>query len=191
MSEGLVPDPVTRLDALVRAERGALVAIARREGLSPEEALECVQDALCTFLTTDPGIAPVAGEHVVGSVKVMVRNAARNIRRLHRNARPHLSLDLAGEPVGELGSVDELLAHAEDVVRLRVCVASLCDVQRAVVMLRLLDERSGEDVATALGLTRGHVDVLVHRAKGSLRVCMRHQENRRQPQGGAVVRTES
>jgi RNA polymerase sigma-70 factor (ECF subfamily) len=57
-------------------------------------------------------------------------------------------------------------------------VAELCSVQRAVVMLRLLDERSGEDVAEALGITRGHVDVLVHRAKAALRVCMRasHRE---------------
>lgn len=40
------------------------------------------------------------------------------------------------------------------------------------VTLRLLDERSGEDVAIELGLTRGHVDVLVHRAKSALRQCM-------------------
>lgn len=70
--------------------------------------------------------------------------------------------------------LEELLVHAEEVVRLRQCVASLCDVQRSVVLLRMLEERSGEDVAVALGLTRGHVDVLVHRAKGALRVCMRH-----------------
>ncbi len=54
-----------------------------------------------------------------------------------------------------------------------MCVTELCGVQRAVVTLRLLEERSGEDVAESLGLTRGHVDVLVHRAKQALRVCMR------------------
>ena len=36
------------------------------------------------------------------------------------------------------------------------------------------DRPGWDDVAVALGLTRGHVDVLVHRAKGALRVCMRH-----------------
>jgi RNA polymerase sigma-70 factor (ECF subfamily) len=40
------------------------------------------------------------------------------------------------------------------------------------VMMRLLEERPGEDVAATLGLTRGHVDVLLHRAKASLLVCM-------------------
>ena len=61
-------------------------------------------------------------------------------------------------------------------MRLRTCVAELCGVQRAVVMLRLLDEQSGEDVAATLGLSRGHVDVLVHRAKAALRVCMREPD---------------
>lgn len=167
-------DPLARLDALVRAERGALLAIARREGLAPEEALECVQDALCAFVATDPGLHPIEDEHVVGAVKTRVRNMARNARRLHRNARTHLGIEDAHASVTDDATAEQLLAHAEDVVRLRVCVASLCEVQRSVVMLRLLEERSGEDVAAALELTRGHVDVLVHRAKASLRVCMRH-----------------
>ena len=71
-------------------------------------------------------------------------------------------------------NAEALLSHAEDVVRLRACVAELCSIQRAVITLRLLEERSGEDVAEQLGITRKHVDVLVHRAKASLRVCMRH-----------------
>ena len=40
----------------------------------------------------------------------------------------------------------------------------------------MLEERPGEDVAAALGLSRGHVDVLLHRAKASLRVCMTERE---------------
>ena len=86
-----------------------------------------------------------------------------------RKARSDNSGVAAGTPTAE-----ELLGHAEEVVRLHACVSELCGVQRAVVTLRLLEERSGEDVADALGLTRAHVDVLVHRAKGALRVCMRH-----------------
>ena len=39
-------------------------------------------------------------------------------------------------------------------------------------MLRLLEEQPGEDVAASLGISRGYVDVLLHRAKASLRVCM-------------------
>jgi RNA polymerase sigma-70 factor (ECF subfamily) len=41
-----------------------------------------------------------------------------------------------------------------------------------VVTLRLLEERPGEDVAQALGVSSNHVAVLLHRAKSALRVCM-------------------
>jgi RNA polymerase sigma-70 factor (ECF subfamily) len=51
-------------------------------------------------------------------------------------------------------------------------VNRLCEAQRNVVMMRLLEERAGEDVALTRGLSRGHVDVLLHRAKASLRSCM-------------------
>lgn len=184
-------DPLAELDGIVRAHRGDLSAVARSEGLSAEEALECVQDALCTYLSRDPKAPPPpsadddgggagAAETLLGpeqqalaTIKTIVRNAARNFRRRHRRLKPHEPIDVDHEPLTP-ATVEDLVAHAEDVVRLRACVASLCSVQRAVVMLRLLEERSGEDAAAALGLTRGHVDVVVHRAKAALRVCMRH-----------------
>lgn len=161
-------DPLERLSELVRTSRRELVSAARREGLSPEDAVEVVQDALATFVSRS--LAGVHAEEAKATVLVTVRNAARNARRRHHRALPH------APPDDELSvglTAEELLAHAEDVVRLRACVAELCSVQRAVVTLRLLEERSGADVAEELGLSRGHVDVLVHRAKASLRVCMR------------------
>lgn len=153
------------MNLLVRAERASLAAIARREGLGPEEALECVQDALCTFLSLTP-----PHEHVLASIRVMVRNAARNARRRHHRLRIHDPV--ADELEAPGGDAESLVARAEDVARLRTCVAALRGPQREVVLLRLLEERSGDDVAAELGLARGHVDVLVHRAKAALRACM-------------------
>ena len=163
-------DRLERLSSIVRKERGALVAIARSEGLLAEESVECVQDALATFLSRDD-----EPESAIASLKTIVRNAARNFRRRHRRSLPHEPIEIGREPAAKEQDAETLLGHAEDVVRLRACVAELCSVQRAVVMLRLLEERSGEDVADVLGISRGHVDVLVHRAKASLRVCMRHR----------------
>jgi len=57
-------------------------------------------------------------------------------------------------------------------VRLRGCVQTLGDLQRVVVTLRMLDEVPGEDVARALGISAGHVAVILHRAKGNLLACM-------------------
>jgi RNA polymerase sigma-70 factor (ECF subfamily) len=170
-------DPLEQLTLVVRTRRGALVATARAEGLGPEEALECVQDALCTFLRLErEGALPAGPEERAAATFTMVRNAARNARRRHHRAKAHDPLDPDGlAPAHASPTAEELLVHAEATVRLRQCVASLCGVQRAVVTLRLLEERSGEDVAETLGLTRGYVDVLVHRAKAALRLCMRDQ----------------
>ena len=67
---------------------------------------------------------------------------------------------------------DELIAAAEDRIRLHRCVQTLAEVQRAVVTLRMLDDVPGDDVAQALGITPGHVAVLLHRAKVNLLSCM-------------------
>ncbi len=166
-------DRLERLTALVRSQRGALMGVARGEGMSAEEALECVQDALCTFLARADPPAGGAEAPELATLKTMVRNAARNARRRHRRLKPHDDVAELAAPGDGAPSAEELLASAEEVVRLRACVLELCGVQRAVVTLRLLEERSGEDVAAALGLARSHVDVLVHRAKGALRACMR------------------
>jgi RNA polymerase sigma-70 factor (ECF subfamily) len=164
-----------RLDSLQRllaAERRALAAVARREGLAPEDAFDCVQDGLCTFLQlASRGEIDVAEGSVRPYLTGIIRNAARNRRRRHHLARPHAPLqaiDLASPDPG----ADALVSGREEQDRVQACVALLNERQRAVVMLRLLDERDGEDVAAELGLTRGHVDVLLHRAKQCLRACL-------------------
>ena len=57
-------------------------------------------------------------------------------------------------------------------MRLHACVQELCEIEKAVVTLRMLEEQAGEDVARALGISAGHVAVLRHRAKAALRACM-------------------
>lgn len=163
-------DVLARLDRVVREERGALAGLARREGLGPEDAFDCVHDAFCTFLQLAArGRVPETGHGAL--LAGIVVNAARNKRRRHHLARPHHAVE-DHEPFDDAALADSLVAHAEECVRLRACVRRLCTSQRTVVMMRMLEERPGEDVAAAMGLTRGHVDVLLHRAKASLRVCM-------------------
>ena len=69
-------------------------------------------------------------------------------------------------------SVDVLLAAAEEHVALLGCVSQLAEIQRLVVTLRVLEELSPEEVARTLGLTRGHIGVLLHRAKRALVDCI-------------------
>ena len=175
MSDDL--DDLDHIAHLARAGRAELAALARAEGVSPEDAVDCVQEGLCTLLTysrrdrnADDPRAPRAewGAVLAG----MVRNAARNRRRRHHVAKPHAELESLGIPDPDARATDDALADAEAHVRLRACVNELCDTQRAVVTLRMLEERPGEDVARALGIQAGHVAVLLHRAKTQLRACM-------------------
>ena len=164
-----------QLNVIVRRERGHLAAVARAEGASAEDAVDCVQEALCTFLNLDKkGALPKAIEEWPQYLTTIVAHAAKNRRRRHFRAKPHLEIVEELEIDSSGTSAEELLANAEDHVRLHACVRELCTVQRAVVTLRMLEEKPGDDVASALGISREHVAVLLHRAKKSLHVCMTH-----------------
>ena len=165
-------DVLETLGRVAVRSRAELARVARREGLTPEDALDCVHDAFCTFLrlALERALPPDEADWP-SFLAGIVRNAARNKRRRHHAARPHHALD-ALEPAAGEPTTETLLARAEEHVRLRACIGTLCDTQRAVVTMRMLEERPGEDVAAALGISRGYVDVLLHRAKGSLLACM-------------------
>ncbi len=159
---------------LVREHRGELLRLARREGLSAEDAFDCVQEAFQTFLLLPQARAVVeAPEASARLLATVARNAARNRRRRHDVARPHLSdEEVLDHLEGPAAPSDELLERAEEGVRVRGCMGQLEDVQRAVVTLRMLEERPGDDVARELGIAPGHVAVLLHRAKQKLHRCM-------------------
>ncbi|SRR5258706_2040745 len=165
---------VSWVTRLVRAERPRLVAAARAEGLGDAEALDAVQDGLITFL----GL-PDAGELVERDrdgarlLTTVVRNAARNSRRRHHRAKPH------DGDADSLPADDDTLARvarAEDQLAASTCVAELGETARRVVMMRLLDELSGDEVAEELGTTPGNVAVMLHRAKEKLRACLLRAE---------------
>jgi RNA polymerase sigma-70 factor (ECF subfamily) len=165
---------VSWVGGLVRQHRGHLLRVARREGLSPDDAFDIVQEGFQSFLTLPAarGLGD-AGDDARKLLTTLTRNLARNRRRVAAVAWPHDSSDdaIAALPA-DAPTLEELLASAEDAVRLRGCVKSLGDVQRAVVTLRMLDELDGPDVARTLRISPGHVAVLLHRAKANLLSCM-------------------
>jgi len=158
---------------LVHQHRSYLLQVVRGEGLGPEDAFDAVQEAFQTFLTLPAARAlGPAGDDAGKLLTAIARNVARNQRRRSAVARPHESDDAVLDTLATPASVEEMLADAENEVRLRGCVESLGDMQRMVVTLRMLDEVAGQDVARTLGVTPGHVAVLLHRAKANLLACM-------------------
>ncbi|HMG57466.1 MAG TPA: sigma-70 family RNA polymerase sigma factor [Kofleriaceae bacterium] len=157
---------------LARDHAGVLAAIARREGATASDALDVVQDAFHTLLAR-PDIAALRTRpgDAARLLAAIVRNAARNLRRRHDHARPHVALDAELLPAAE-PRPDAALEQAVTAVQLVGCMSKLGDVHRQIVTLRVLEELSGEEAARALGLTPNHVAVLLHRARKELERCM-------------------
>ncbi|WP_234945273.1 sigma-70 family RNA polymerase sigma factor [Anaeromyxobacter sp. Fw109-5] len=151
-----------------------LAAVARNEGLGPEDALDAVQEAFQTFLLLPHArsLVEMLPKDAAVLLGTLVRNAARNLRRRHHRAAPHEPLgDESPLAAGDV-SVDEAIARAEEHVRLLGCVDRLTETQRRVVRLRMLEELSGIETARQLGLVPGRVAVLLHRAKKALLQCL-------------------
>ncbi|MBX3158889.1 MAG: sigma-70 family RNA polymerase sigma factor [Deltaproteobacteria bacterium] len=159
------------LGGLAREHGARLAAIARREGLSSVDALDVVQDAFLVLLDRPDAEAlrdrPADAARVLA---VIVRNGARNARRRHHRARPH---DEAGDALAaDAADPGAALDRAAATTQLATCLSELADVHRRVVTLRVLEELDGAEAARALGLTPGHVAVLLHRARKQLEHCM-------------------
>jgi len=157
---------------LARDHARQLAAVARREGLAAADALDVVQDAFHTLLARSDQAAlrdrPADAARVLTAI---VRNAARNARRRHHRARPHVQLVDAALASAD-AAPDAQLDQAETSAQLAGCLASLAELHRSVVALRVLSELSGDEAARALGLTENHVAVLLHRARKQLERCM-------------------
>ena len=61
----------------------------------------------------------------------------------------------------------------------------MTQLQRAVIMLSLVDERPRDEVGALLGISAGHVRVLLHRARAHVRACPVEPESR----SGADLKT--
>jgi RNA polymerase sigma-70 factor (ECF subfamily) len=162
-------DWITRL---ARDHAGRLAALARREGVGASDALDVVQDAF-RMLLDRPDIRELRArpDDAARLLTVIVRNGARNLRRRHHHARPHVDLDDAALATEE-PRPDDALDRAATVGQLVGCMAQLGDVHRQIVTLRVLEELSGEEAGRALGLSPNHVAVLLHRARKELERCM-------------------
>ena len=160
------------VSVLARDHAGRLAALARREGVTANDALDVVQESFHTLLSRpDVQALRERPDDAARVLSAITRNAARNLRRRHHNAKPHVDVDeqalTAREPDPE-----QALEHAATQAQLAGCMAKLGDAHRHVITLRVLEELSGEEAARELGVTAGHVAVLLHRARKQLERCM-------------------
>lgn len=109
------------------------MSLARGMGLEGEDALDCVQDAFCTFLDLPAAQHLRDEEETVKMLTVVVRNVVLNRRRSIRRRRRILYEQLAPIDATAPPSVDDTLASLEDLARLRGCLLRRRELQQRVV----------------------------------------------------------
>ena len=160
------------ISQLARRQARRLAGIARSEGVNAIDALDVVQESFSTLLGRPDAVTLCTRpDDAARLLSAIVRNAARNWRRRHHHARPHIDVDdvalAAPQP-----RADEAIDQKAAAAQLVGCMAKLDDVHRHIVTLRVLEELSGDEAAEALGLKVNHVAVLLHRARKELERCM-------------------
>src|SRR4051812_7394869 len=90
------------VERLARDHTRQLASFAHNEGLTGEDAIDAVQEAFVTFLQLPQARSMASVDtDVFAFLGVIVRNAARNARRRHHRARPHVPID--DQPVADDG----------------------------------------------------------------------------------------
>jgi RNA polymerase sigma factor (sigma-70 family) len=148
-------------EAIVHRYRGPLLRYCSRI-LPPERAEDAVQQ---TFLSAFNAIASGDSELTLRPWLYRVaHNSALNL--LRQNGWNHEQLD---EQFDGVLRPDQAVEARERIRSLVAAVKGLPERQRDAIVLRELEGRSYEEIATALGVTDGAVRQLLNRARTTLR----------------------
>lgn len=161
------------VENLARDQTESLAAVARREGLTGEDAMDALQEAFTSFLLL-PQARTLADhrEDSAALLAVLVRNAARNVVR-KRQRRLATAPAAPGPAIPEeTPTAATLIAAAEQHFAILGCVRKLAEIQRAVVLLRVLEEVAGGGAAAALGLGAEVLAARLQRGKDALQACI-------------------
>lgn len=163
------------LFASLRTQAGRIAATSAEdlEDLASQKALELLLRA--EEGAWDPGGRP--DHEVAGYVARVARHALVDLARKRGREAPPPDDPEAWEVVvtaqspAATGPEDEFVAR-EFALALRDCVATLAPRARFAWRRRVFLERPSREIAEALGIGAAHVDVVVQRARASLRDCM-------------------
>jgi len=125
------------------------------------------QEALIVLLEAARGGRIDDPEHVDRFVLGACRNLISRSRRDARRSRAFEGAVLP-LPVGHLPPAFSNL----DAARVALCLGTVGAREQRVVLLTFQEERSAEEIATALGTSPGNVRVLRHRAMAAIQRCV-------------------
>lgn len=166
-------------ETFVERHQAAVMRLLLATAANPADAEDALQE---TFLAAWRSARTFAG---TGPARGWILTIARHaLHRLYRRRvgepASHVSLDQLGLEAG-WGSdeaPDAFLARLDDRAMLRAALAALPEDDREVLILRDLEELSGEDTARVLGITLQAMKSRLHRAR--LRLAARLKEASRE-----------
>ncbi len=163
------------LFASLRGQAGRTPAARHEdlEDLASQKALELLLRA--EQGTWDPSGRP--DHDVAGYVAQVARNALVDLARRRGRECPAPDDEEAwaapvGDDVARVAAPEDLVAAREFACALRACVDSLAPRARSAWFRRVFLERPSREIAGSLAITPAHVDVVVQRARETLRRCM-------------------
>lgn len=122
-----------------------------------------------------------AGRSHGGSYAAWLSRVAVNLAIDGLRRRSHAALDEVAEPADPAPGVEEAMAARERNARLRAAVAALPERQRLAIGLTYDAELSNAEGAAAMGTTVGAFELLLVRARRTLRAALREDSGQPEP----------
>ncbi len=178
---GLQAGDAQAFEKMLRLHGGRLLRLARRFLGDEEEARDALQDAM---LAVHRSIGSFEGNAMLSTwLHRIVVNAC--LMRLRAKRRRPAEDDIEGllptfiedghqteKNVAWTEPADSVIEREETRAMVRDCIDRLPDAYRIVLHLRDIEEKSTEETATILGITRNAVKIRLHRARQALRTLL-------------------
>lgn len=163
---------------LIKQHTPRLMATARRFLRSEDDCHDALQEA---FLSAYKGLASFQGQSQLSTWlhRIVVNACLMKLRKQSR--RSMLPLDDLLPDQGDVASLVADHVEADPLERdeqyelVHRYLRELPDSYREIILLRNIEERSTEEVATRLGITAGAVKTRLHRAHQALKSVMVHE----------------
>jgi RNA polymerase sigma-70 factor (ECF subfamily) len=167
-------------ETLVRTHMPALLRVARRFMRSEEDARDAVQDAFVSAFKSiqkfesNAQLSTWLHRIVINACLMRLRAQRRRPEEDIEELLPRFREDghqlVASEPWTE--TAETILERAELGSVVRAAIDRLPDTYREVLLLRDIEELSGEETAAVLGVTSNAVKIRLHRARQALRTLL-------------------
>lgn len=127
-----------------------------------DDALDCLQDAITALWKSRETLLSV-GNIRAYCIKTVSNRAVEMLRRQIRTEDESNDTMISDDPP------DAALERAEKMSLLKKAVKLLPENERMVIVMKVLKEMSGEEIAETTGLSHSNVRVLTHRARQRLK----------------------